>query len=294
MLAEMRTFIWAVVCCSGAVLFFVFGCDDSSPPVDKDYECDVDAEPSGCLEGQLCLVGRCYDPCQADSDCSRWERCQDRLCRGSNVPQGDADIPTPDADADSDVDGDGDGDGDADTDADADGDGGIDCSRCDGGQCHGVTGECVDCMSSDVCLTLPVCDVARGNCVDFAAAQCAPCRTDYVDACGGLSCVDRRTREGEPWEVVCMTPCASGCPDGTQCTADTLYCEPIAQVSCTGWYSAYRNRTCGSDSSSCLDLGSTSMAVTCSEGEPPTCVISCPLGTECPPGYSCQLGVCGV
>jgi hypothetical protein len=157
-----------------------------------------------------------------------------------------------------------------------------------------VTGDCVNCASSDICLTLPVCDIGRGVCVDFAEAQCAPCRTDVTTSCGdGYTCVDRTARVGDSWEIVCMASCADGCPQGTQCTDDGLYCEPVASVSCTGWYAAFRGRTCGSSSSDCLDLGSTSTAVVCSTGDPRTCVMNCPLGTECPPGLTCTDGACG-
>lgn len=287
----MRTSKWVGLCCfCGVVTWLIYGCDDESPSPNNGPECVEDAGASGCLEGQVCLVNHCYDQCQGDTDCARWERCSSGLCQASTMPQGDADIPTPDADSDTDTDVDGDVDSDGDTDADGD----TDCSLCPNEQCHGVTGECVSCASSAVCLTLPVCDIGRGVCVDFATSQCAPCRTDSPGSCGdGLECVDRTVRVGESWEIVCMASCAAGCPRGTQCTVDGLYCEPIASVSCTGWYAAFRGRTCGSDSSDCLDLGSISTAVTCSSTDPPTCVMSCSNGDECPPGLTCTAGTCG-
>jgi hypothetical protein len=263
------------------------GCDDGyQSPVDRP-ECVEGQQPSGCAEIEVCLGGRCYLPCASTSECSRWESCMGGICRASSVPQGDADIPTPDGDSDTDSDSDSDSDVDSDADSDADADGPCTCPRA---QCHGVTGDCVECIESGYCTTLPVCDVARGICVDFSATQCAPCRTDMSEQCGaGIDCVDRRT--GDHWETVCLTTCTVGCPQGTECL-DGVHCTPLSNGSCTAWYANLRGRTCMS-ASDCLPLGEASSSVGCT-GSPASCSITCTgvLDGECPPGRTCSGGYC--
>ncbi len=291
---------------------FYWGCGEGYQSPNRPPECIEGDDPSGCSEGDICLGNRCYARCTTHSDCSRWEQCSDGVCVGSSVPQGDGGItPDGDADTDTDVDTDVDTDSDVDTDADSDSDGDLDgddadidgdadgdgdldedtdpdepadCSECPPEQCHGLAEVCVECTAFGRCFTRPVCNIARGECVDFASGQCAPCEPAYGERCGaGLECVDRRPGQ---WEVVCLTRCDSvpACPSGTTCDAEGLYCVPTAAVSCTSWYSTARGRTCASRND-CLPLGAPGAGVECSSAS--TCGLLCLDGSVCPPGRSC-------
>ena len=148
---------------------------------------------------------------------------------------------------------------------------------CPGGRVHAVTGECVECSETWHCVSLPVCDVARGVCVDFVASQCAPCRIDAPGTCGeGLECVARG--EAGPAETVCVATCEAGCPRGTTC--DGSHCWPA--VSCTGWFANSRGSLC-SDDGDCIPLGTAPGL----EGCAGSCYVACESDDDCSPGTSC-------
>lgn len=194
-----------------------------------------------------------------------------------------------------DADGDTDADGDIERDLDADesipdvspvdggqGDAeGTDADEgCPGGRVHAITGECVECSETWHCTSLPVCDVARGVCVDFVASQCAPCRLDAPGTCGeGLECVDLGA------EVVCLTSCEAGCPRSTEC--DGGHCLPVNGVSCTGWFSDARGSLCDGDGD-CIPLGTAPGMEGCSGA----CYVACDSDDDCPPGRACDGDSC--
>jgi hypothetical protein len=288
----------------GSVCLGISGCGEGYQSPTQRPEC-IEGE-SECPGGQVCLGSRCYDRCSVDTDCSRWERCADGVCLGSSVPQDDGGT-VPDGDSDTDVDGDsdtdtdGDHDGDTDTDTDTDTDADTDtdldpdpdldadpdtvegCTDCPPGTpyCHGLADVCVECDGFGQCLMQPVCNIARGTCVDFASGQCAPCEPAHGMCGGGLACVDRRPVN---WETVCLTRCDSGCPTGTVCSPDGTYCIPSSGVSCTAWFSCSRGRSCATRSD-CGPLGDSGAGVECSGSG--ACGLLCGDGSECPEGRSC-------
>lgn len=179
----------------------------------------------------------------------------------------DVDLSIPEVSPDGDADGDEDG-----TDAD-------EPESCPSGRVHAITGECVACSESWHCTERPVCDVARGVCVDFSASQCAPCRLDVAGSCGdGLECIDRSS---SGWfETVCASTCESGCPRGTMCSDG--HCWPTG-TSCTGWYANARGRLCDGDGD-CIPLD----VEPGSEGCEGLCYVACGSDDDCPPGRACD------
>jgi len=267
----------------GLVVLLAAGCDEAQTPRTGRAECEVGAAGTpgtGCPGQQICLGGRCYEPCLSDSDCSRWERCASSVCVAATTPKDDGGVPA-DGDADADVDGDADADLDLEIvdggETDRDGDS---CPCPAGYRCHEVTGACVQCTGAGQC-TPQICDIGRGTCVDAAPVQCAPCDPAIAGSCGLGSCVDRRPAVPE---VVCLMPCAAGCGQGTACSAET--CVPATGVSCSAWFSTSRGRSCvtGAD---CSPIGFDETTAQCaSDG---FCSVTCVNDTSCPAGRTCDV-----
>ena len=297
-----------LVACSGTPTF---------PPVDRDRyrECaqgaasptdgGMDGSTAGataCPAGQVCLQGRCYETCTSDAQCGPGESCgSGGACTPTGGPRPDTG-PAPDT--------------------------GVDRCRgvsCGGGQvCSPRTGDCVECIDSTMCGGLrQICDRARGRCVAFDPAQCAPCNSDLDciaagDAGAGFSgrCGERVVRGST--ERVCAVECGSGgaCPNGLDCDTDLNLCFPML-YDCTNWYAAATDRVCAADAD-CAPIGATGadlLVLGSCGGLPPAgdaggadasadggdgavgdagggatgiCRFGCGMDIDCPGGETCQ------
>ncbi|MFT3923105.1 MAG: hypothetical protein QM778_11260 [Myxococcales bacterium] len=263
----------------GLILWAViggFGCSSeagsnepaSAVPQPVAPECTADKP---CIEGRLCLSGRCYPACSSDVQCSSRERCvQSGGQRGVCVAQSDASAPEDPC-----------------------------AGQVCGGTtpvCHPTAGSCVACSADEHCAgATPVCDRGRGTCVASAVALCAACETAADCGAAGdaggpaLSCVEL----GHPFEKVCLRgPCAqdADCPTAFECLPSLKVCIP-RRGSCTAYRAAVLARTCSEDADcSALDVapGAPESGI-CHLGH---CAFGCVATPDCPGSRVCTPPVC--
>ncbi len=256
---------------------------DSGPPTFPPLDIDAGIECSEDLacedEGDVCLDGRCYQPCSATSGCGPMEVCgAGGVCmRGippdaGPVDAGPGDAGPPDAPPDAPL-----------------------PDPCEAVRCEGATpicraGVCIQCNDSTMCGGgSPICDVGRGACTSYAPALCAPCNTNFdCQATGGMSfgdCVGRGGPGGspdEPQERVCLATCtdSSMCAAGYRC--DGSHCIPAGGGSCTQQLAGLAMRACMSEAD-CAPVGATAatglVTGSCTEM---MCRIPCGAATDCP------------
>ncbi|MEM9193243.1 MAG: hypothetical protein AAGF12_28975 [Myxococcota bacterium] len=257
----------------GPLLAFA-GCGDDvvqqSFRPDDGTECDgvdSDGNPTGtrtCADGQLCLQGRCFSPCDSDADCGRRESCQDGVC----VPSGgvrDASV----------------------VDREVDPCFGAD-TRCVAPTpaCDPVTGECVACLGPEDCATDPdgntVCDIAYRRCVAPAESQCAACNeTADCSADESLVCVGPTSTLNER---VCV-------PMGTACEPPFMLVEGVClpRLGCTGLRNGISNGfVCVVDA----DCTGGSREPDLGQCEDERCRVVCGVEADCPEPLSCDGAFC--
>lgn len=251
------------------------GCDNGPPtfpPLDIDggLECTDDVPCPD--EGDVCLDGRCYQPCT--STCGPMEVCTRGVCmRGVPPDAGPVDV----------------GPADAPRDAPPDSPPPDPCTMitCDGATPFCRAGVCLECEDSTSCGGMvPICDIAHGRCVGYAPGLCAPCNTALdCRGSGGTvfgDCV-MRGGAGAPLEKVCLPTCAdtSECPAGYRCDLGSGHCLPGGGASCTQVVAALASQPCTGDAD-CAPIGATVdtglFAGSCQD----TCLIPCGTGADCP------------
>ncbi len=243
----------------------------------------------GCLAGQICLQGRCYESCASDDDCGPEEQCgaSGACVRGTRQDAGARDAgPTGPCD-------------------------GVECT--DPQVCHPVSGTCVDCNEATAgsgvgepghCSSLsPICDIANGTCVPVGPRECAPCNSSEECVADGVfngSCVPRETHGVR--EHDCLALCPDGaCPNGLTCTAVTdlasstevMVCVPPIDMPCTNWLAGAGSSSCLADAD-CAAAGATlSVYTDACEGEvvptdpdggaptPGHCLLPCSTSDQC-------------
>lgn len=251
---------------------------DSGPPtfppldIDAGIECSEDIACAD--EGDVCLDGRCYQPCSATSGCGPMEVCgAGGVCmRGMPPDSGPPDAGPPDTGPDAPP-----------------------PDPCDGVMCEAPTpicraGVCIQCDDSSMCGGgSPICDVGRGQCTSYAPALCAPCNTNFdCEAMGGMSfgeCVGRGGAD-QPQERVCLPTCTdtSMCATGYRC--DGTHCIPAGGGSCTQQLAALAMRACTTEAD-CAPVGATAATgLVTGSCTAMLCRIPCGSATDCPAGLT--------
>lgn len=228
--------------------------------------CSDEGSPGPCSDGQLCLSGRCFEPCTDDSECSSRETCEDGICvdSGRGIDAGMFDAGTP-------------------------------AMPCDGAcgdddVCDIRTDACVTCFDASQCTTdeAPICDYARGECVAITAGEaCQVC--NVTDDCAtGFSCELR----GDFTERVCLETCIAvdDCPSGYVCNTGDGVCEPPLG-GCTQLRRSLDRITC-MDDVDCVARNETAEDGTCSSTDPSSCRAACLEDIGCPGDWTCDGEYC--
>lgn len=266
-IAALLSAPWAIAGCENTVPSFP-GVGDAGVECSAEQPCDDD---------DVCLGGRCYRPCTAT--CGPSEVCTAGVCtRGTPPDAGPVDAGPGSLDAYSPPD------------------------PCDSVTCEGATpacraGVCVECDDATDCGGgTPICDIARGRCVAFAPALCAPCNTslDCRDGDTVFGDCTLRGGAGEASENVCLLACVEGvdCPAGYRC--DDRRCVPGSGASCTQMIAGLVGRVCDDDAA-CAPLGATpDTGLFVGSCQDRTCLIPCGTGADCPASKTnCDVAIGG-